>query len=767
MKKELLLSGLFVTSIVYAQTIRSIEYQGLTRFSKVMAEDITGVHVGDQMDSSAIDDSILKLYNQGSFEDVWVDRKPNGKLVYHFKEKPSIANVEINGFGEDGLKVLNSLGIKRGAFYDKESIEEAKNKLTLILQSKGNYDSIVEAKVEKFGKNQQTVSVIFDVNKGQKIHISKVNFVGAKHLERSEIEDGLVNTEAGWLGWIPFLGGGEVKVEQLPYDAYKVKDNYMANGYLDVKVSKPLMKVDYSNYTAQIDYKIDEGIQYKVGSISISSDIKLDTLDKNSLISELQLKQNKVFNILKMRQDIRTIENAVGDLGYAYAKVSPQINKITQNGIVNIDYHITAGQKVTINDVIISGNNETKDRVVRRYIYLAPGDVYNATDLKDSKGALSRTGYFEKVDISTQKISENKINILVKVKEAHTGNLSFGGGYGSYEGFMVNASISDKNLFGTGWDTSFGFDFSEKSKNFNLSFVNPRIWDSLYSLGISLYKKDYEYTEYTEKSIGGTVYVGRQFTRHIYASVGIGYVDNESTYNEDYENGDYILYNDQYKKTSGFLNIKWDNTDDYYLPRKGYIASVNFEFASLDGDMKKINLDRGYKGFDNFTKVNAKFGTYYGLEDMIDYDMILRFKTRYTKIISDEDNYIPVAERLFMGGLGSIRGYQSYSLSPRYDGSRIGGTDRLSFSAEASVPLSEAANMRLAFFYDYAILKTDDVLVDGGNTMGFDKITRSSTGAMIEWRSPFGPINLVFAKPLDDEDDDKTTSFEFSMGTKF
>jgi outer membrane protein insertion porin family len=759
MKKIVLLPLLAFSTILHAQKITSIKYEGLHHLSKQMIDEILDIKVGDNLDSSKIDDTILKLYVQGYFEDVWVERGSRGQLIYHFKEKPAIANVQIDGFGDDGLEILSSLGIKRGALYDPDVLDEAKEKLKKVLQSKGNYDSVVEAKVTKISNDNQAVSIVFNVNKGHKITIEKVNFIGAKKLEKSEIEKDLVNKESILFSWLSFMDQGKVKVDQLPYDRYKVKENYMNNGFLDAQVSKPLLKVDYSNYTAQIDYNIDEGIQYKVGSISISPVKELDTKE---LLENLKLKEGKVFNISKMRRDIKMIEKAIGDLGYAFAKVEPKLNPLPNNGIVNIQYDIKPGKKVTINDVFISGNSTTKDRVIRRYIYLAPGDTYSTTDLQDSRSALARTGFFEKVDIQTQRVSEDKINLLVKVKEAHTGSIQLGGGYGDYEGFTVNGSVSDRNFLGTGWDTSLGVELSEKSKNFNLSFVNPRIWDSLYSLSLNIYKRNYEYTDYTEDSLGANLNLGRQFYRHFYASIGVGYVDNQSTYNEDSTDVVAPYYSDQYKKISGYVSFKWDNTDDYYIPRSGYIASLSAEFASMDGVMKQENLDRGYTKFDDFIRLNAKFGVYYGLEDDIDYDMILRFKARYTDIISLNDEYIPIAERLFMGGVGSVRGYQAYSLSPVLSGRRIGGTRRVSLTAEASIPLSDAAKMRLAFFYDYGILSTDSM-----DNVKFDHITRSSAGAMIEWLSPFGPVNLIFAHPLDDKPGDNTAVFAFSIGTKF
>ena len=757
-------------SLLLAQKITQIKFEGLSHLSPSVAKEIAGVHVGEEMDPDKINQSIVNFFNQGYFEDVWVDRKA-GTLIYHFKEKTAIANVEIKGFGsgDEAEKLLKSIGLKKGDLYDDMRVEKAKKLLVERLQSQGNYDSVVEVTKTKVGDN--AVSLVFEVNKGEKIKIKKINFKGAKALSKSDLERDLINKEEDFLGWMPFLNDGEVHVDQLEYDAYRLKETYMKHGYLDAEVSKPLMRVDYSDYTAEIDYQIKEGPQYRVGDISISSPIK--GLNTNELLSELKLKKGRIFNIKKMRQDMEMIKNAVGDLGYAYAKISPQMRKDPQTKVVNLQYVIHPGKQVKIHDVLISGNDTTKDRVIRRYIYLAPGDTFSATDLKDSKNALGRTGFFEHVDIQSQRVSEDQIDLLVKVKEASTGTISLGGGYGSYEGLMVNASVSDKNLFGTGINGSIGFDVSKISQSYNLSFVNPKIWDSMYSLGLNLYKKEYEYEDYTEDSVGGSLNIGRQFYRHFYASVGIGYVDNQSTYNED---SAYLtdlqrrIYDDQYEKLSGFATISFDNTDDYYLPREGFIASLNAEFSQLDGDDFDPVIYPG--GYGDFTKLKARFGAYYGMEDILDYDLILRFKARATYINKKDDEKLPVAERLFMGGIGSVRGYQPYSISPTLpNGDRIGGTYRTSATIEASVPLSEAAKMRLAFFFDYGLVGMDTepyMGLDGvKHYYDEDDITRSSVGAVVEWQSGFGPINLVFGYALDDEPGDETSSFEFSMGTKF
>jgi len=765
MIKKIILSWLLIGSLLLAQRVTQIKFEGLSHLSPSVAKEIAGIHEGDEMDARKINEAIKNFFSQGYFKDVWVD-KQGGVLIFHFKEKKAIANVDIKGYGsgDDGEKLLKSIGLKKGDLYDARRVKRAKASIISNLEKKGYYDTVVEVTVIPVGES--SVSVVFDVNKGEKIKIKKINFIGAKKLDKGDLEMDLANKEADFMGWLPFLDDGVAVVDQLEYDAYRVKDVYMKHGYLDAYVSKPLMRVDFGSYKAEIDYQVAEGDQYRVGEVSVAQD--MDGLDSETLLSNLSLKKGKIFNIKKMRKDMKKLQEAAGNRGYAYAKVLPQMHKNPEEKTIDIQYVIRPGVPVVINDVLISGNNATKDRVIRRYLYLAPGDTFNATDLKDSKNALGRTGFFESVDIQPQRISEDKINLLVKVKEAPTGTISVGGGYGSYEGLMFNASVSDKNFLGTGISASAGFEFSKISKSYNLSFTNPKVWDSQYSLSLSLNKKRYEYYDFTQDTTGGSLILGREFMRYFHASIGVGYMDNQSEENDNVSSDlntstifDYTdLYNDKYTKTSFYASLSFDNTDDYYVPREGMIAAVNFEYAKLSGNDFNATAGSGEEnGYGDFLKSSAKFGVYYGMEDWIDYDLILRFKARATTISNGTNEKLPIGEKLFLGGIGSLRGYQSYSLSPGSSatGYGLGGKKRASTSVEASIPLSKAAKMRLTGFYDYGMIGEES----------FTEIKRSSVGLMVEWQSGFGPINLVFAKALDAEANDRTAKFEFSMGSKF
>ncbi|HIQ28056.1 MAG TPA: outer membrane protein assembly factor BamA [Sulfurovum sp.] len=771
MIKNIALIWILLGSFLFAQKITQIKFEGLANLSSTAALEIADIRVGDEMDVDKINESIKNFFAQGYFKDVWVDRQ-GSKLIYHFEEKVAISNIKIKGYGtgDDADKLLKSIGLKKGDLYDTRRVNRAKETLISRLESQGYYDTVVEVTTTPIGES--SVSIVFDVNKGEKIKIKKMNFIGASNLGQSDLEFELANQEADFLGWIPFLNSGEAKIDQLEYDAYRVKDVYMKHGYLDAYVSKPLMRVDFGSYNAEVDYQVFEGVQYRVGTIKITQ--KIDGLNTEDLKDILTLKEGKIFNIKRMRKDLQKLEEEVGNFGFAYVKVSPQMHKDPESKTINLNYLIQPGVPVTINDVLISGNDTTKDRVIRRYLYLAPGDKFNAKDLKDSKNALGRTGFFEKVDVQSQRISEDKINLLVTVKEAPTGTISAGGGYGSYEGLMLNASISDKNIFGSGINTTLGFEISRVSKNYNLSFVNPKIWDSMYSLSVNFYKRDYEFPDYTQDQLGGAISIGREFYRYFHASVGLAYVDNQSTVNNNsLINGipTQLLYNDQYEKLSFLASLSFDNTDDFFQPREGIKAAVNLEYATLDGS--DFNATLYPNGYGNVLRSNARIGFYYGLEDWIDYDLILRLKGRFTQLKSNDDEKLPIAERLFSGGIGSIRGYNPFSLSPYFltdpnnpnTRNLIGGTQRASASFEASIPLSEAAKMRLAFFYDYGVISTDRR--DTSSTAVVDDISRSSTGVVLEWQSAFGPINLVFAYPIDKEEGDQTAVFEFSMGTRF
>ncbi len=727
---------------VFGVNLKKVEFEGLIHISPIVAQEMIGVKIGEPIDIKKIDDSIYRFYEQGYFKDIYVT-EDGGVLTYHFVEKPIIANIDLNGYGnnKESEELNRELGLKKGDVYDVGKVEETKRRIVSLLESRGYYDTVVEATTEEI--NQNSINLIFDINQGENITIREIKYCGAEEFDGGDFESGTSNRERDFIGWMWGFNSGELKVNDLEYDSARIRDYYMTKGFLDAQVSSPYLSANFNTYDATIEYKISEGKAYEVDKIGFFLD--KDVLSEDVLRSSLKSIEGRRFDVSRVRKDMEAIKEKIANLGYAFVRIAPDFNKRSDEGKVDITYSVVVGEKVKINDVLISGNTRTLDRVIRRDIFLAPGDEYSYTDLKDSVNALKRSGYFENVEIEERRVSENLIDLLVVVKEAKTGEFKFGIGYGSYGGLSGMVGLSDKNVFGSGMSASGTIDTSTKEQKYKFSIYNPRVYDSEYSLSTEIYKMEFEAYDYTEKKNGFGVTLGKNLSRHLKASLGYeitqttltGYVDTlEEEYKKYYDDGEFI-------KSSITPGLSFDNTNDYLLPSEGIIASTYIEYAGVGGDEKYI-------------KNRSSFSTYKGLEDYIDQDIILRYKGRFGYLI--DNGYLPINEKFYLGGISTIRGYKSGSISPMdQNGIRTGGKMVFSNSVEASYGLFDTVQMRLTLFYDFGMVGEDD----------FAEISRSSVGAAIEWISPVGPLHLIFPKALDDKKGDKVSSFEFSMGQRF
>ncbi|MDR2635889.1 MAG: outer membrane protein assembly factor BamA [Campylobacteraceae bacterium] len=745
--KKVLLSVACITALgnmLCAKQINDIKFEGLLYLSPETALEMTGLKVGQQIDIDTVDNAVKTLFRQQYFEDIWIEEE-DGVLTIHLREKPIIAKVDIEGIGDSDKESVNSFSnVKKGEIYDFSKIEFAKEQIKKFYELKGFFDTVVDVETNRF--NEQSIEVKFKINRGENIIIKSVDVHGADKLDYSDFEPSIANKEREFMGWMWGRNDGKVNLFELEQDASKIRDIYYKYGYLDANVSAPYLRVSFDNYNAKLEYKVDEGEKYKVGSTEIIIPDSLINIEK--VKKDFALQGKDTFDIVKLRRDAKKLEDMVADLGYAYVKVYPDIKKDAQNNIVDIIYTVTPADKVYIRDVRIMGNSVTIDRVIRRDVFLAPKDLYNRTDLRDSRDALRRTGYFEDVTIKEERVSKDEIDLVVEVKERQTGTIGGGIGYGSSDGFLINAYVSENNLLGSGVSTSVNVERSDRELSGSISMANPRIFDSAYSLGGSIYRKDYDYYDYDELTSGFYMSLGRRLGRYISASVRYTYETSElsdisaALKNDIKHNKDTSNYLEKALKSSITPSLSFNNTDDYYLPRRGVSASTSFEFAGLGGDQE-------------FMKSTTRFAAFYGLEDAIGYDLILRYKAQFGWI--EEVGYLPYNEKLYLGGVGSLRGFDSSSISPKNaDGALIGGKISFLNSVELSFPMVERIKMRGALFVDYGAIGNEE----------FDE-QRASAGAALEWISPMGPIQFIFARPLVKESGDRLSSFEFTMGRTF
>jgi outer membrane protein insertion porin family len=749
-KNKSVLLSVALASLLQAEQITSIEYVNLTKISSTIANETLDIKIGEELSIDKVNSAIKKFYKFNYFDDIKVNNN-NGKLEFIFDEKPSIINVDIKGYKErkDDIEILKKqIGINKGNMYSSKKVKKAKAALLKELEREGYINSVVEVEIDNI--NENAVSVLFNVNKGDEIVIKHVNYFGAKNLEESNFESVIANKEEEAVSWFITQHDGELNADQLKFDGQRIKELYLEHGYLDAKVKNPFLEVDFSSNQANLDFYISEGMQYKTNSITIYVDSEI--INSKDIYPKLKLRKNRIFNIKELRRDTKYIKTLVSNLGYAFAQIKYDIKKDAKNGTTDIIFNVIPGEKVSIRDVKISGNTKTLDRVIRRNIYLAPGDLFNLTDYNDSISKLKRSGFFDDVRVEQKRVSTDKMDLVVTVKETSTGNIILGGGYGSYDGLLINASINENNLFGSGLGLSISADLSKRKSNFGLILKNPAIRDSkfhgqldIHSNLIEINKDVYDLDKETK---GFSVSLGRELFRNLNAgaSYRLDFIKEKYTYDDDFTKiAGKTYYEDQEYVTSSITPyLKFDNTDDYFFPTKGFKASTSLEFAGLGGDSK-------------YLKSSSQFKYFYSLDDKYDLNWILRYKAQANFLV--DNGQINQGDSLYLGGVKSLRGFKSYAFGPNNENGEVEKPykNMAATSIEFSFPLIEDQKIRWGVFYDYGMIGKDSM----------NDISRSSTGALFEWISPFGPLQLIFAQPLDDEAGDDVSSFEFSLGSSF
>ncbi|WP_096014346.1 outer membrane protein assembly factor BamA [Campylobacter lanienae] len=756
MKKAVISSFIMVASMNAIQ-IQSIKFNGLLHLSDESASDISGLKVGSEFNDEIANKAIINLYKQGYFENIYIEEN-DGNIVVNLSEKPVIAKIDINGVVTNDQKAIEQIiDIKKGQMYDEFALNNTKIRIRQFYEARGYFDTVVTTDIAPINENKNSLHITLTVNRGENITIENIHLIGSDALDYSDIEPVVANKSREFMGWMWGLNDGKVKIYELANDSQNIHNEYLKKGYLDASVSAPSLNAYFDNYKADLLYYINEGEVYKTGNISINAPEFLE-LDSDEIISDFKLQKGDILNSTKMKADASKLEDLVADKGFAYVKVYPRTNK-NSDFTADIIYDVIPEEKVYIRNVIISGNDRTADRIIRRELYLTEGNLYNKTDLIDSKNALKRSGYFEDVQIIEKRIDKDQIDLEVAVKETTTGSIVGGIGYGSTDGLLLNAGVSDANIFGTGYKGSIMVDKSDDTLSGNINLTNPRVNDSLYSLGGGIFANDYSWDDYDEQNYGANIIGGRQIGRYVnvYLTYQIERSDIEGLdefYKEaGYQNGVNI-------KSSLTPSITFNNTDDYYIPRSGFIASTSFEYAGLGGDME-------------FLKNRTTFNAYQGLQEYINMDLILRYKSGFGYIFNDDSEKLPINEKLFLGGINSVRGYESRSITPKKNicnpktnnggiipGCKMvetGGKISFNNSFELSFPIINRLKMRGVLFYDYGMIGNSDI----------NDIKRSSAGIGIEWITPIGPVQLFYAKALDYKEGDETSSFEFTIGRRF
>ncbi len=744
MKKTYILLFLFtfLSVNVFATTIDQVIVKGnrrvpLSRISEYL------VKAGDKFDLDKIDKSIKQIYKTGLFLDVKVDMDLKEKLIitYNLKEKPIINHIYFEGNKEFKDKdLLEKIPMKVNEQFDQEMIEKTVKKLRELYEKENYYN--VKINVDLEDRTDNTVDVVFSIVEGKEAKIKKIYFYGLTAFPEKKLRKTIQTTEKDIFTW--FTGSGTLKTEELELDKERIRALYLNNGYIRAQVSDPEIKMSDDKESIYITFRIKEGFQYKVNSVSFTGN---KHIDNESLMKLITLKKGMFFSAEKYQNDIKRITSAFTSIGYAFANISPDTIINDDKYIVDISYNVEESVLVFIDSIDIFGNTKTKDRVIRRELDIAPGQRYNSLAIKSSIRHIENTGYFETVNLTEEPIDPDKIKLKIKVKEQSTGTLAFGIGYSTLDGFTGMAQVNQRNFLGSGYVLNLKLEASEKRTDVVLGFTNPWLFDRPISFGVDVYNLHRDYYGYNKDSLGVALKVGHQIIkRRLYMNYRLAF-DDIYIHNIDDDVSDYIKEQAGREKTHSFTpSATWTTLDRPLDPSKGNKTHMYYKYAGgiLGGDTHyhKIGLES--------TQYQPLFWKFiFSMHGEIGY------------VASLNSDPIPIDQRFRLGGMYSVRGYKYGDISPKDEyGYSYGGDKMLLFNAEITFPLIEDVAIKGVVFYDAG------QVYDNGEDY-FSYALRQSYGGGFRWYSPMGPLRFEYGRKINRKEGESKDRWEFSIGTMF
>jgi outer membrane protein insertion porin family len=695
-----------------------------------------------------IREDLKSIFDLGSFTDVQVDVKstPRGKeVIFIVVEKPSIKETLIKGNDKVKLDdIKEKMTLTPRSILNLEKVKENSEQIRKLYFSKGYYGVKVEYKVDYLETNEAIVT--FTISEGPKGHIQKIIFKGNKKIKSSELKKVMTTKKRNILSIITKTGTLDEDV--LKNDLQLLTAYYYDHGYLEAKLSEP--RIDLSNpkkITIEVD--VVEGPEYHLGNIDFKGDL-LTT--KEALFEVLKIKRGDAYSNTAIRKEVNALTEKFANQGYAYVEINPETSVDNKNLLVHVTFEIGKKKRVFYEKIQVVGNTKTRDKVVRRELRVAEGELYNGGDMYYSRDRLKRTGYFKEVDLTTSPGStEEKINLDVKVEETPTGAISFGIGYSTIESVVGSASISDRNLFGLGYSGVLKFSLGFETQSARLSLTDPYFLGYPYAAGIDLYHERVEiFTTYSYKITGGDIRFGKELTNTLRVDA-MYKLETVDVYNIASDAGTYILDQQGKRLTSAIsLTPSIDTRDDFFNPRRGGRHTLSIQDAG------------GFLGGDSyFVKVIGETSWFFPLP----LRTTLNLRGQAGIITPYGGKTIPIYEKFFVGGISTIRAFEYGKAGPidKTTGDPIGATKMAVFSVDWIFPLSREIGLQGALFFDVGKAWG----TDHGEVATTRKAIPFGAGPGIRWFSPFGPIHIDLGFNLNRKKGEKGQVIQFSGGSVF
>lgn len=700
--------------------------------------------IGDRFDPQQLRDDIKQIFKMGFFEDVRVNAvdSPSGKeIIVEVKEKDVIGQVKLVDNKElDEKTVRDVLTVTPNTIINDKEIKKSIDNIKRLYKEKGFYNTEVAASMSH--PRESRVDVQFVITEGVKVFVKEIRLSGNQTFNEKELKKVIESSEKGLFSWL--TDSGVLKREILEQDVARIGAFYHNNGFIDAKISDP--EIRQEGEWLYITFSIAEGDRYQVGQIDITGNL---IVERDELLGKTTLGAEEFFSRKVLRDDIMSLNDFYAEKGYAFAEITPQVEKDDQNKRVDVRFQISKNELVSINRIIIRGNTRTRDKVIRREMEIKEMEIFNATALKKSNANLQRLSFFEDISITPEPTAEpDRMDIIVDVKEKPTGTFSIGAGYSSVDSFMFMGEISQNNFMGRGQQLALQANMSGNSTRYNLKFTEPRLNDSKLLFGTNLYNWIREYDDYTKDSKGLTFRFGYPIWKKLYLGWSYGY-DKTDLSDINYSNVAQEILDSIDINVSSYatVSLSHDTRNNYLSPSSGSVHVIETKYSGgpLGGDAW-------------FTKVEGSTSWYFP----IPFESVLHFKGAAGYVTENTGGKLPIYERFYLGGISTIRGFKSGQISPKdpATGDRVGGDKMAYGTMEVIFPLVKDAGLDGVVFVDagnvYAIGKN----IDFGNY-------KSSVGMGFRWLSPMGPLRLEWGYNLDPVGDEDASNWDFSIGGAF
>ena len=730
-----------------------VEYTGPASISKERILAQMRTKVGQVYSNEVVQEDIKALYGTGYIKNVRIFAQPQGdgvKVIVAVQTQSVLREIEINGAERVKPKRLRKeMKVRLNQAVNEQALEEARQKIIEVYQGKGYNDISVEYRVEPIDEKRGTARVIFTVTEGVRGAVSQIVFEGNAHISQKVLRKQMKTRGRTLIYFVDKTGRlDEVQLEQ---DLDKIREYYQNHGFIDVEI-KEVRKDRTPKGPMIITIVIAEGPQYHVRKLTISG-YEHSTEAKVRVF--LKLKEGSVYSPKQLRDDAKAVADAYGSGGYVDLVITPE-GTPAGPALIDVHYTIEEGPRSFVNRVNIEGNTRTKDKVIRREVLVAPGDVFNTVRVDITKKRLENLGYFAKVETYPEDTDiPGRKDLTILVQEKRTGSLSFGGGFSTVDKLVGFAELTQGNFDLFNWPSFTGggqkfrlrLQYGTERKDFVLAITEPYFLDRRLSLGGQLFYTEANYlsAQYDQRNYGVSFELRKPLNSYMYATLGYMLQDID-IFNVDPSSSEFIQSQKGSSVESKILSsLVFDSRDNPLLSRRGQRVTFSPMIAG------------GFLGGDTQIYAFDLEGSQYFL---LPKDTILLINGEISTVSQwGSGNQVPIYERLFLGGSNNLRGFPYREVGPQDEnGEPVGGSSMARATFEWTFPIIEKA--RGAVFYDMGFVNSS------AWSFGFNHMA-SDIGIGIRLDLPIGPLRLDYGYPVMRDGYNGGGHFNFNVGYQF